>query len=270
MSSQASKRAGATSRARGPGGALRADSGAGAVEVRRDGACLILTLSRPGRRNRLNAAMGLRLIELAQAIEDDDAIRLVILTGAGSTFCAGFDPDVAPGAVESLALVSKPTLALINGDCLDEGLELAVALDLRAGLAGARFVLSQLRRGSLPHFGGTQRLSRLVGGGQALRMILSGEAIDGREARRLGLLTYLAASRRELQRCATRIGAAIARRAPLAERLAKEAVLKGYDMTLAQGIRLEEDLYALLQTTTDRAEGISAFLEKRKPLFKGT
>lgn len=270
MSSQTSKPAGGRRQARGPGGAARADSRAGAIEARRDGACITLTLSRPARRNRLSAAMGSRLIELAEEIEDDDAIRLVILTGAGGAFCAGFDPDVAPATVESLAVVSKPTLALIDGDCLDEGLELAMAMDLRAAVAGARFALTQLKRGSLPHFGGSQRLSRLIGGGQALRMILSGEAIDAGEALRLGLITYLAAGRRELKKCAARIGAAIASRGPIAARLAKETVLKGYDMTLEQGIRLEEDLYALLQTTSDRAEGISAFLEKRKPLFKGT
>ncbi len=171
--------------------------------------------------------------------------------------------------METLALLSKPTVAILNGDATDEGLELAMALDLRAAVGDTQLALTQLLRGKLPRFGGTQRLPRLVGPAQALRMILTGAPLGAADAMRTGLVTYLADDAQDLERVARELLATLASRGPIGMRMAKEAVRKGYDMTIEQGIRLEEDLYALLQTTTDRAEGVRAFLEKRKPLFKG-
>ncbi len=231
--------------------------------------CLSATLTRPARRNRVTAAMGEELIALFERVEDDDDIAMLALSGAGRIFCAGFESDVHPNLVESLAAVSKPTVAVLNGDALDEGLELALAADLRIAIASARFALTQTSRGSMPRFGGSQRLPRLVGIANALRMILAGAKLDGAEAMRIGLVTYLAADRAQLGERAGEVAQALMSRGPVALRMAKDAVRKGFDMTLDQGIRLEEDLYALLQTTTDRAEGVRAFLEKRKPLFKG-
>jgi enoyl-CoA hydratase len=238
------------------------------VEVAHHEGYLTATLCGPDG-NRLNSAMASALIELAQGVEDDDAIKLLVVTGAGGAFCSGFDNDVDPHVVETLAALAKPTVALIEGDALDEGLELAMALDIRAAVASARLGLRQLSRGALPRFGGTQRLPRLVGGGEALRMILTGAIIDGRRALELGLVTYLAEDRGQFSVVAGQLIESITSRGPIAARLVKEAVVKGFDMTLGQGIRLEEDLYALLQTTQDRAEGVRSFLEKRKPLFKG-
>jgi enoyl-CoA hydratase/carnithine racemase len=212
--------------------------------------------------------MARSLIELAEQVEDDDSALMLAITGSGAHFCRGFDHDVDPRLVESLAAVSKPTLAIINGDAIDEGLELAIALDIRIADSAARMALTQLKRGAMPRFGGTQRLARLVGGGQALRMLLTGATIDGAEAMRIGLVTY-AAARNELAPLTSSVTQSLLSRGSVAARLVKEAVLKGYDMTIEQGIRLEEDIYALLQTTADRAEGVRAFLEKRKPLFKG-
>lgn len=209
------------------------------------------------------------LIEMAEAVEDDDSIIVLAITGAGSVFSAGFDADVDPNLVETFAVLSKPTIAIINGDAFDEGLELAMALDLRAAVIHARFALTQLSRGFLPRFGGTQRLPRLIGAAHALRMILTGMQVRGREAMRLGLVTYTAKDRAELAGVARELLSTLGDKGPLALRLAKDAVRNGYDMTLDQGIRLEEDLYALLQTTADRAEGVRAFMEKRKPLFRG-
>ena len=226
-------------------------------------------LDRPARGNRVSSAMGDELMALFERVEDDDSVRALAITGAGTSFCEGFEPDVDPNLVESFAVVTKPTVAILNGDARDEGLELAMAADIRIALRGAHFALTQPERGSMPRFGATQRLPRLCGIGNALRMLLAGAEIDGAEAMRIGLATYLAANPRELDRCAREAAEAILTRAPLAARLVKEAVRKGYDMTLDQGIRLEEDLYALLQTTADRAEGVRAFLEKRKPLFRG-
>jgi enoyl-CoA hydratase len=241
----------------------------GRVDVAAAGGCVSATLDRPAAGNRLSAAMARQLIELAEEVEDDDSALMLAIRGAGRAFCAGFDDDVDPAVVESLAVLSKPTLAIIGGAADDEGMELALAMDLRVAAPAARFTMGQLADGRLPRFGGTQRLPRLIGAAQALRLLLTGAAIDGREAMRLGLVTYLAASGGALERTAREVVHALTSRGPVAARLAKEAVRKGYDLTLDQGIRLEEDLYALLQTTADRAEGVRAFLERRKPLFRG-
>ena len=148
-----------------------------------------------------------------------------------------------------------------------------VAVDERTALVAAvgtaRLALTQLVRGKLPRFGGTQRLPLLAGAAQALRMLLTGEPLRASDATRSGLVTYLPDDRKELDRVARDLLTTLASRGPIGMRMAKEAVRKGADMTIDQGIRLEEDLYALLQTTTDRAEGVRAFLDKRKPLFKG-
>ena len=214
-------------------------------------------------------AMAVRMLELFEHVEDDDASRMLAITGSGTVFCTGFDAAVDPRLVESLAVLSKPTVAIVNGDAFDEGLELAMAADIRVAIKSARLAITQIKRGVMPHFGATQRLPRLIGPAAALRMMLTGAPMDAEQALRAGLVAYLAKSRPELGEVAGRVAAAILSRAPLAARLVKDAVLKGYDMTLEQGIRLEEDLYALLQTTADRAEGVRAFLEKRKPLFRG-
>lgn len=243
-------------------------SAAGAIELHIDHGCLTATIAAPPA-NRLNSRMAHELLELAETIEDDDTILCFALTGGGAIFCAGFDDSLDPRLVEALAAISKPTIALLNGDARDEGLELALACDIRVTHRGAAFALTQLQRGMLPHFGGTQRLPRLVGPAQALRMLLTGDPLDAKSALRLGLVTYLADGPEDLQRVSRDLAATLVSRGPLGVRMVKDAVLKGYDMTLEQGIRLEEDLYALLQTSADRAEGVRAFLERRKPLFKG-
>jgi enoyl-CoA hydratase/carnithine racemase len=231
--------------------------------------CVTARIAPVGRAGILDARAAAELMDLCERVEDDDEVRMLAITGTGARFCGGFAPDVDSRVVETLAVVSKPTFAIINGAAIDEGLELAMAADIRIAAARAEFAFTSLKGGAMPRCGATQRLPRLVGIGNAMRMLLGGRAIDGAEAMRIGLVTYLARDARELARRSAEVCEAILSRGPVATRLVKDAVLKGYDMTLDQGIRLEEDLYALLQTTADRAEGVSAFLEKRKPLFRG-
>ncbi|HLX36773.1 MAG TPA: enoyl-CoA hydratase-related protein [Candidatus Binataceae bacterium] len=244
---------------------LKTGAKPGSVKIADAGGCVTATLTGA----RVSAAMAVQLMELFERVEDDDALAMLAITGTGDKFCSGFDADVNPNLVESMAVLSKPTVAIVNGDAIDQGMELAMAADVRIAIEGARFALTQPSRGEMPRFGGTQRLPRLVGIANAMRIVLAGAEIDGIEAMRIGLATYLAKDRKELGARAAEVAQAILTRGPVAARLVKDAVRKGYDMTLDQGIRLEEDLYALLQTTADRAEGVRAFLEKRKPLFRG-
>jgi enoyl-CoA hydratase/carnithine racemase len=164
--------------------------------------------------------------------------------------------------------LTKPTVAVLNGDAVGVGLELALACDLRLAHEQARLGLPQVTDGLIPFCGGTQRLPRIVGQAKALELVLTGELLEAREALRIGLVTNAVAADVFTARV-DELLADLVGKGPIALRLGKEAVHKAMDLTLDQGIRLEEDLYALLQTTQDRAEGIRAFLGKKKPTFSG-
>src|SRR5262249_44303967 len=192
-------------------------------------------------------------------------------SSAGADFCVGLDDD--PGGVEldcigAVARLPQPVIAAVSGNAWAEGCELALACDLRVVGEQASFCLPQLITGRLPRHGGTQRLPRLVGAARALDILWSGRVVEADEAERIGLATRVAKKTRVLAVART-LAVKLAAKGPIALRLAKEAVRAGTDMTLAQGVRLEQDLYVLLQTTSDRAEGVSAFLEKRQPKFRG-
>ena len=159
-------------------------------------------------------------------------------------------------------------IAAINGDALGQGLELALSCDIRLASNEARFSLPQVAKGLIPGDGGTQRLSRIVGKGKALELILTAGVIDAGEALAIGLVNKVMAQE-ELTAGAEAMAKTMAAKGPIALRYAKEAVNKGLDLTLEQGLCLEADLYFLLHTTDDRTEGIRAFLEKRPPQFKG-
>jgi enoyl-CoA hydratase len=156
----------------------------------------------------------------------------------------------------------------INGDAIGAGLELALACDVRIAADGATLSVPEVSLGLLPLAGGTQRLPRLIGRGKALEMILTGEPIDTQEALRVGLVSAVVPRERLLAE-AEAIASRIAERGPLAVRYAKEAIARGLEMPLEQALRFETDLTIILQTTEDRAEGVRAFLEKRKAEFKG-
>ena len=214
-------------------------------------------------------------------INSDKEIRVVVVTGSidnafspGEDLCADFS-DIEQDAetntcmlAEPIAGINQPVIAGIKGNAVGQGLEMALACDIRIGTETSFFGLPNIRIGAIPSDGGIQRLSRLVGRGKALEMVLTGEMIDAREAVRTGLVNRIV-PQLKLEGAISDMAHAMAAKSPFALKYAKESVYKGMDLTLDQGLRLEADLYFLLHTTEDRREGIEAFREKRTPEFKG-
>jgi len=211
----------------------------------------------------------------------DQEVRVIVITGAGEkSFSVGTDlfegllkgngrkETIFWSLAEPIAKLDKPVIAAINGDATGQGLELVLACDVRIAAETSHFGLPHIKAGLIPWGGGTQRLSRLVGRGKALEMILTGEMIDAEEALRIGLVNRIV-SEKELIKVTMEMGKEMASKGPIALRYVKEAVYKGMDMTLEQGLRLEADLYLLLHTTKDRFEGINAFRDKRAAKFEG-
>ena len=168
----------------------------------------------------------------------------------------------------TVASIEQPVIAAINGDALGQGLELALSCDIRLASHQARFSFPQVALGLMPTDGGTQRLPRIVGKGKAMELILAAQTISAEEAFEIGLVNKIV-EQEKLAVEAEALARTLADKAPIALKYIKEAVNKGLDLTLEQGLRLEADLYFLLHTTTDRTEGIEAFLRKRPPRFKG-
>ena len=229
-----------------------------AVVVHRRGPVAVVALNRPGESNVLGAELTRALGDACARLADDDA-RVVVLTGTGDCFATG-----AGGASAAVAALRVPTIAWINGDCFDGGLELALACDVRIAALGARLGLRAVLEGRLPADGGTQRLLRLVGRAQALRLLLTGEVIDAAEALRIGLVQSVGEAD-AADELADRVAAA----APIAAAYVKEAVLRGADLALEQGLRLEADLSILLHNTADRARGLASFAEGTRPEYEG-
>ena len=226
-----------------------------------------LTLNRPGAANGVNLELAQELADACRQVSQDDEVYVVILTGAGKAFCEGADGQAVYGVASAIAGIEKPTIAAINGDALGQGLELALGCDIRLASDSARLGFPQLAQGLIPADGGTQRLARLVGRGKALELILTAETITAAEALEIGLV-YRVVEGAKLADEAKALADSIASKGPIALRFIKEAVNKGLDLTLEQGLRLEGDLYFLLHTTADRTEGINAFLKKRPPQFE--
>lgn len=241
-----------------------------------------LTLARP---DALNALHGELLLEVGMALdllEADPDVRALVLAGEGRGFCAGADlagfadlDDPFSGreaslsgqdVVNSLAALPFPVVAALHGFAVGGGLELTLACDLRVAAPGTRLGLPETTRGLIPGYGGTQRLPRLVGEAHALDLILTGRLVDSDEALAMGLVSRLADDPRSEAEALAR---AMMRNAPVALGLAKEAIVRGLDGTLAQGLEIEADLFGLVVTTEDRAEGIASFLEKRDADFGG-
>lgn len=243
-----------------------------------------ITLNRPESRNAIDREMRRQLVAAVAAAEEDPAARVLVVRGAGDkAFCAGADikefqpPNslldareerTGPKWTDALAACRKPTVAAVHGYCLGGGLEIALACDLRVATEDAVFGLPEVRRAIIPGAGGTQRLPRLVGPGPALRMILTGEHIDAAEALRIGLVSQVVPTG-ALDDAVAPLTDAFRRAGPQAVAYAKEAVRRGYDLPLSEGLRLEGELSTLLTTTQDRVEGAAAFAERREPVYTG-
>ena len=233
-----------------------------------------LTLNRPEVNNIINQPLAQELEAVCLQINQDNDIYVAIITGAGDrAFCSGGElvsprPSGKYSAATAIASLGQPVIAAINGDALGQGLELALSCDIRLASDKAKFSFPQVAKGLIPTDGGTQRLPRIVGKGKALELILTAETISAEEALEIGLVNKVMA-KEALAAEAEAMAKTMTAKGPIALKFAKEAVNKGLDLALEQGLRLEADLYFLLHTTADRTEGIKAFLEKSPPQFKG-
>jgi enoyl-CoA hydratase len=252
------------------------------VQEIRDGV-LTLSINRPRALNSLNGDTLHALMRAFDRAGGDKDIDAVLLTGTGSAFASGADIEeltklgpmegrekslMGQSLMTRIASLPKPVAAAINGYALGGGLELAMACTFRTAVRTAKLGLPEVGLGIIPGFGGTQRLPRLVGLGRALELILTGDQIDAEEAYRIGLVNRVF-ERNELLEGTEKILRTIMSRGPVAVRYAMEAATKGVNLPLADGLDLEATLFGVLASSEDKQEGLSAFLERRKPEFKG-
>jgi len=254
--------------------------------IERSGAVLIATINRPKALNALSSQVISELNQLAAEAEQDEALRAVVLTGAGDrAFVAGADINelhamvgrpaeaaVYSQHIQAMTLrwerLPKAVIAAVNGYALGGGCELAMAADVRLASDHARFGQPEINLGIVPGAGGTQRLVRLVGKGYAKLMVLSGDPIDAQEALRIGLVQRLLPANQLLDE-ATALAAKLAAKAPTALRLCKEAIDQGAEADLERGLDIEARSFGLAFGTADAGEGTAAFLEKRAANFNG-
>jgi len=252
--------------------------------LERDGAIAILTINRPTVLNALNGPTMAELQHALETLRDDETVRVLIITGAGEkAFIAG--ADINELAVQTpvggrehglrgqqvLALIEhlgKPVIAAINGFALGGGCELAMACTIRIAADTARLGQPEINLGIIPGYAGTQRLARLAGRGRALELLLTGDMIPASEAHRIGLVNRVVPAA-ELAADARALAQTLAAKAPVAVRYILDAVNRGLEMPLADAAQFEATLFGLVSSTDDMREGTSAFLEKRKPVFKG-
>jgi len=241
----------------------------------------IVTLNRPDVLNALSLELMGQLVEALENLDADPYVRCIVLHGSDRAFAAGADiNDMADASVvtmyernqfarwERIKRIRKPIIAAVSGFCLGGGCELAMHCDIIIAAENARFGQPEINIGIIPGAGGTQRLTRAVGKFRAMELILTGRHMSAREAREAGLVTRVVPNEVCLQE-AIALAREIALKSPIAVRLAKEAVLKAQELSLAEGLEYERRLFYMLFATHDQKEGMKAFQEKRPPLYEG-
>ena len=249
--------------------------------VKKEGAIGIVQLNRLKVLNALNFEIMSELVSGLEELDRDAAVNVIILTGGEKAFAAGADlAEMSQTTPVDLLLgrrfelwdrirkISKPIIAAVSGYCLGGGNELAMNCDIVIASESASFGQPEVNVGIIPGAGGTQRLPRVVGKYKAMEMILTGKSISANEAYRIGLVNHVVPPE-SLMEEAKKIAADIASKPPISIRSAKEAILKAQDTTLEVGLEFERKAFYMLFATEDGKEGMKAFLEKRKPTFKG-
>ncbi len=251
------------------------------VLVERDGRVGVVVMNRPKQLNALSGELMDAVVGALEELDADPEIRAIVLAGSDRAFAAGADinelRDGTPVTLyenrridrwDAIRDLRTPVVAAVSGFCLGGGCELAMLCDLIVASETARFGQPEINLGVLPGAGGTQRLTRAVGKAVAMDMILTGRMLDAREALAFGLVARVVAKERWLDE-AKRAAAAIAAKGPISVRLAKEAVDKAFEAPLAVGVEFERRAFYLARASDDATEGLSAFIEKRPPDFKG-
>jgi enoyl-CoA hydratase/carnithine racemase len=251
------------------------------VSAETRGAVGLARLDRPEARNALSAELMEELASVCERWDDDLEVRCIVIAGGDEWFAAGADIKAmarrtfaetltSPAARfwPRLAALRTPLVAAVSGYALGGGCELALACDMIVASEGAEFGQPEILLGIIPGGGGTQRLARVIGKQRAMELVLTGRRIGAAEARELGIVTRLAPEHGWLD-AALELAAEVAQRPPLAARLAKQAVLAAEETSMSAGLDQERRLYELAMATEDRVEGMNAFIEKRKPEFRG-
>ena len=251
------------------------------ILVEREGPVAIVTLNRPQQLNALSYGLIKELALALEALDQDADIRAIVLTGGEKVFAAGTDikemADATPfddrlqGRLafrDRINRISKPVIAAVSGLTLGGGCELAMCCDIIIASETARFGQPEVNLGIIPGSGGTQRLTRTVGKYRAMEMVLTGDFINAAEAHTLGLVAKVVPVEFLIEE-AKGIAKKIAAKPPLAVKSAKEAVLKAFETSLGEGLEFERKSFYLLFASEDKREGMKAFIEKRKPEFKG-
>src|SRR5687768_2903305 len=253
------------------------------ITVEKRGKVAILTINRPDKLNALNRQVHTDGVAALDELRKDENVRVLVITGAGEkSFIAGADISEFEGQTpvtqrdlfhektffNSIDSFPKPVIAMVNGFCLGGGNELAMACDLRTASENARFSQPEINLGIMPGGGGTQRLTHLIGEGRSMEMSLTGDMIDAATALQFGLVNHVYPAD-QLEAETMKLAEKIAEKAPVALQLIKEAVKFASRSNLDEGLRREVDLFAICFSTEDKKEGVAAFLEKRKPVFRG-
>jgi enoyl-CoA hydratase len=251
------------------------------VVSERDGPVGVVTLNRPRQLNALSAAVMAEVVDALEAHDRDDEVHAMVLTGGSEVFAAGADLKefATKSAVEMMVgnrvasfervrTLSKPVIAAVSGYALGGGCELAMLCDMIVASETAKFGQPEINVGLMPGAGGTQRLARTIGKYRAMEMVLTGLFIDAQEAERRGLVNRVVPADQVVEE-AKSLARKLAEKPPISVKLAKQAVLKAFELPLTEAADFERRLFYFLFATEDAKEGIQAFIEKRKPTYRG-